>query len=77
MSLALIGAVVAEFLAAQGGLGFLVQAASVNMNMPLMFAAVLLLALLGVAGSQLVRWLERRVIFWTRGSHATTDSGER
>ncbi|MFJ3451333.1 ABC transporter permease [Pseudomonas sichuanensis] len=77
VSLALIGAVVAEFLAAQGGLGFLVQAASVNMNMPLMFAAVLLLALLGVAGSQLVRWLERRVIFWTRGSHATTDSGDR
>lgn len=66
VSLALIGAVVAEFLAAQGGLGFLVQSASVNMNMPLMFAAVILLALMGVIGSQLVRVLERRVIFWER-----------
>lgn len=66
VSLALIGAVVAEFLAAQGGLGFLVQSASVNMNMPLMFAAVILLALMGVLGSQLMRALERRVIFWER-----------
>lgn len=66
VSLALIGAVVSEFLAAQGGLGFLVQSASVNMNMPLMFAAVILLALTGVLGSQLIRALERRVIFWER-----------
>lgn len=68
VSLSLIGAVVAEFLAAQGGLGFLVQSASVNMNMPMMFAAVLLLAVIGVVGSQLVRWLQARVVFWERSS---------
>lgn len=64
VSLALIGAVVGEFLSAQRGLGYLIASSSVNMSLSTMFAGVLLLALVGLCGAQLVRWLQARVVFW-------------
>ncbi|MCL2898484.1 ABC transporter permease [Brenneria tiliae] len=64
VALALIGAVVAEFLSAQRGLGYLIASSSVSMNLSTMFAGVILLALIGLCGAQTVRWLQRRVIFW-------------
>jgi NitT/TauT family transport system permease protein len=72
VSLALIGAVVGEFLSSQQGLGFLISSASVNMSVSTMFAGVVLLALLGVSGAQVVRVVQRRVVFWERGE-ATRD----
>ena len=64
VALALIGAVVAEFLSAQSGLGYLIAASSVSMSMATMFAGVFLLALIGLCGAELVRWLQRRLLFW-------------
>lgn len=64
VSLALIGAVVGEFLSAQRGLGFLIASSSVSMSLATMFSGVILLALLGLTGSEAVRWLQRRVVFW-------------
>lgn len=64
VALALIGAVVAEFLSAQRGLGYLIASSSVNMSLSTMFAGVFLLALIGLCGAQTVRWLQRRVVFW-------------
>lgn len=64
VALALIGAVVGEFLSAQRGLGYLIASASVSMSLATMFAGVLLLAAIGLAGSQAVRWLQARVVFW-------------
>jgi len=66
VSLALIGAVVAEFLSAQQGLGYLIASSSVNMSLPTMFSGVLLLAVIGVCGAQLVKILQRKVVFWER-----------
>lgn len=66
LALALIGAVVAEFLSAQQGLGYLIASSLVNMSLATMFAGVFLLALSGFIGAQLVRWLQRRVVFWER-----------
>ncbi|PWC10784.1 ABC transporter permease [Brenneria corticis] len=68
VALALIGAVVAEFLSAQRGLGYLIASSSVSMNLSTMFAGVILLALIGLCGAQTVRWLQRRVIFWQPGA---------
>lgn len=64
VSLALIGAVVAEFVSSQQGLGYLVQSSATNMNVSTMFAGVVLLAAIGIAGSQIVRVIHRRVVFW-------------
>lgn len=48
ITLAVIGAVVAEFSGASDGLGYLIQFASTQLDTPLMFAALILVSLLGV-----------------------------
>ncbi|KAA9002724.1 ABC transporter permease [Affinibrenneria salicis] len=68
VALALIGAVVAEFLSAQRGLGYLIASSSVNMSLSTMFAGVLLLAFIGLCGAQTVRWLQRKIVFWEERS---------
>jgi NitT/TauT family transport system permease protein len=74
ISLALIGAVVGEFLSSQRGLGYLISSASVNMSVSTMFAGVALLAVIGVCGAQIVRVVHRRVVFWEQRETRTTGS---
>lgn len=64
VSLALIGAIVGEFIASQRGIGYMINASTVSMNVSNMFAGIFILAIMGVAGAQLVRWVHRRVVFW-------------
>jgi NitT/TauT family transport system permease protein len=63
-SLALIGAVVGEFVSAQRGLGYLIASSTVNMSVATMFAAAILLAIIGIIATAAVRWLHVRVVFW-------------
>jgi NitT/TauT family transport system permease protein len=65
--LGLIGAVVGEFIAATRGLGYLIQNASTNLDLGTVFAAIASLAAIGIAGSQALRWVQRRLVFWERG----------
>lgn len=62
--LALIGAVVAEWTGASGGLGRIMWLAYANLNLPLLFGAVFLLATAGMVLYSIMVVLERRVIFW-------------
>lgn len=62
--LALLGAVVGEFVAAQQGLGSLIQASSLNFDVPTMFVCILTLAAMGSVASTIVRIVQRRVVFW-------------
>lgn len=64
--LALIGAVVAEWTGASGGLGRLMWLAYTNLNLPYLFAAVFILSASGILLYALVHWLEHRLIFWQR-----------
>jgi NitT/TauT family transport system permease protein len=57
--LALVGAVVGEFVGASKGLGALIIAAQGSMDTPLMFAVLLLITLLGLALYQLTLALEQ------------------
>ena len=66
--LGLIGAVVAEFVSSTKGLGHLINAAAVNLETNVMFAALVSLAALGVAGSMVVRFLHAKIVFWDKGS---------
>ena len=60
--LALVGAVVGEFISATQGLGALVIATQGTMDTARMFAVLVLIALLGLAAYQATLWLERRLL---------------
>ncbi|MEX0683083.1 MAG: ABC transporter permease [Dehalococcoidia bacterium] len=62
--LALIGAVVAEWFTGNRGLGYVVYAAYLNLQTPKLFAAIAVLALIGVAINIALSLVERRVLFW-------------
>lgn len=76
ITLAVVGAIVGEFVAADRGLGYLLMIASGEMNSKLLFAAIVVLTALGVAFFLLVEALERWAIPWhalrsQEGVHAT------
>lgn len=64
--LSLIGAVVAEFVAGTGGndtgLAYQILQAGYQLNIPLMFAALLLISLAGIVLFAVMSWLSRRVL---------------
>jgi NitT/TauT family transport system permease protein len=63
-SLSIVGAVVAEWVGADRGLGHIIILASSNLDMTTLAAAVLVLAAIGIGLYLLVDRLERRLLFW-------------
>jgi NitT/TauT family transport system permease protein len=64
-TLALIGAIVAEFFGSPTvGLGFRISTEAARMNMPLVWAAIVVAAVTGSLAFALLVQLERRVAFW-------------
>ena len=66
ISLAVIGAVVAEISNPSGGLGAVIVLSGMSFDTPLAFAAIVLLALLSTALFYLVVALERLLVPWAR-----------
>lgn len=66
ITLALIGAVVGEFVAARKGLGLLVETYNFQMKIPLVFATIIVLSLVGLALYGIMELVDRRVVFWRR-----------
>ncbi|MBN9094298.1 MAG: ABC transporter permease [Pandoraea pnomenusa] len=64
VTLAVVGAVVGEFVGANSGIGYVLQVANGNFDLPLMFAALILLSLVGVVLFVLVDVVERLMIPW-------------
>ena len=64
VTLAVTGAMVAEFVAPREGLGYLLVTSSHQNDGPLMFAAIVGLVALGLGSFAVVDWLERRVLRW-------------
>lgn len=62
ITLAIVGAVVGEFVAAGEGLGYVINAANISLDTTLMFAAILVLSVLGVALFLVIVLLERLVM---------------
>jgi NitT/TauT family transport system permease protein len=75
--MALIGAVVGEFIAAKAGLGYLIQASSSTLDVATMFAAIVILSAIGVVGSELLRYLHHRIVFWESGRHTAIEHAEK
>jgi NitT/TauT family transport system permease protein len=64
MIFALIGAIVAEFVGAQSGLGMLMQSMNFTMDVAGQFSVLLILSVLGLLLNTLVNEVRRRVLFW-------------
>ncbi|WP_438392349.1 ABC transporter permease [Caballeronia sp. DA-9] len=64
MTLAVIGAVVGEFVGSDTGLGFVILTASSTMNTDLVFSAMTLLSIMGVALFYAIALLERGICPW-------------
>jgi NitT/TauT family transport system permease protein len=70
VAFALIGCVVMEFVGATRGMGFLIQDSSNTFDLPLTFAAVISLGLVGVLANALVRLARGRLLFWEQDRKA-------
>ena len=64
MSLALVGAIVGEFVSSQKGLGFVILTAQGSFDTPRVFAAILILSVLGVGMIGMIDVLERIALPW-------------
>ncbi len=68
IALSVIGAVVAEFVAATKGLGYLIFTGATNLDTKLVFAAVTALACLGILLFQVVRSAQAVLVPWAGGT---------
>ena len=64
VTFSVIGAIVAEFVQADRGLGFVIMTSYRTLAMPRLWAAMIMSALLGIVFFALVSWLERRLVPW-------------
>jgi len=62
--LSVIGAIVAEFVGARSGLGYLVLLYNFDFNLSGMFAILIVLSILGILLNYLVEYIESIVVFW-------------
>jgi NitT/TauT family transport system permease protein len=62
--LAVVGAVVGEFLGGGAGLGELIKIAGSQLAIDRVFAYVIMLSVAGYAFYALIAWAERRIVFW-------------
>ena len=70
VTLAVVGAVVGEFVGANSGIGYVLQRSIGNFELPTMFAALVILALIGVILFWIVDMVERLLVPW-HGTSAT------
>jgi len=66
--LALLGTVVAEFVSSRHGLGHTIAASTVDLNVAMMFACVVILSAIGVTATQILKFAHHRIVFWERGT---------
>ncbi|MBI1774784.1 MAG: ABC transporter permease [Proteobacteria bacterium] len=64
MIFALIGAIVAEFIGAQAGLGMLISAMNFTMDVAGQFSVLFVLSIVGLLLNRCIQLLRRRILFW-------------
>jgi NitT/TauT family transport system permease protein len=75
ITLAVVGAVVGEFIAADEGLGYLLVVANGYLDTPLMFAGIIALSGMGILFFLLIEILERILVPWRSGNRHETAQG--
>jgi NitT/TauT family transport system permease protein len=64
ITFSVIGAIVGEFAGASAGLGYVIQFASTQLDTPLVFAALVVVSVLGLVFYYLVELAERLLVPW-------------
>jgi len=68
ITLAFVGSVVSETVAANSGVGYMMIGAQSQFNVPLVFAGLVALAVEGIVMYALMAWLEKRMTGWAHRS---------
>lgn len=68
ITLAFVGSVISETVAANSGLGHMMLAAQSQFNVPLVWAGLVALAVLGIVMYAIMAWLEMRLTGWAHRS---------
>jgi NitT/TauT family transport system permease protein len=71
IALAVIGAVVAEFVSGQSGLGYLIIIGNDELNAPLIFASIIILSAMSLGLFGIIIGLEKKFMPWRRGIQPT------
>lgn len=61
-----VGAIVAEFISAQSGIGYVIKSSSYYLDTDLTFAAIIVTALISLIFFWVIQFLEKKFIFWKR-----------
>ena len=69
-TLAVVGAVVGEFVGSNSGIGYVLQIANGNFDLPLMFAALFVLSMMGVILFSIVDLVEKLMLPWHQSRRA-------
>ncbi|MGH8965698.1 MAG: ABC transporter permease, partial [Actinomycetes bacterium] len=69
---ALIGAVVAEFVGSDSGLGYQLMQQKALFDVPGVFGSIVLLMVCGIVLDKLLAFLERRIVFWAADTSAVS-----
>jgi NitT/TauT family transport system permease protein len=77
MIFALIGAIVAEFVGAQAGLGMLIQSMNFTMDVAGQFSVLLLLSIIGLCLNWIVISVRKRVLFWDASQKFDADAAKK
>ena len=64
--LAVLGAIVGEFVGAQGGIGYLILQYNFQLETAKVFSLIILLSITGVTLHNVVKWVHRRSVFWIK-----------
>jgi len=66
-SLAVVGAIVGEFVGATQGLGYLIMVSSAHLDTDILFSGIFASAIAGIVLFQAIGWFEKRTVFWQKG----------
>lgn len=66
ITLAFVGTIISETVAANAGIGYLMMAATANFDTPLVFAGLIVIAVMGIAMYAIFAVIEQRMTFWAK-----------
>jgi len=64
--MSVIGAIVGEFVGAKAGLGYVILYRQFQLDMPGVFAVLILLSLLGISIHLVISSLQKKIVFWEK-----------
>ena len=68
----ILGALVGEFVGSKDGIGFLILDANYQLNIPRVFALLVLLGLYGIGCHLLLHFAHRKLVFWNEARYVTS-----